>query len=199
MRLTLVLSGAVLAAVFFFTPTAAHAGLIVANGSFETGDFTGWTTGGNFSDTEVVTGGFYVYTGAEDGSDYAVLGPVGSDGTLSQTLTTIPAGNYTFSFWLNAVGDDPSDFSASWDGTPLYSQSDPTTGNVWTQFSFNVTGTGSDTIAFSFRDDPAYIVLDNISVSSSSSATPEPGTLPLVLTGSLAMAAVIRRKLRARR
>src|SRR5580698_3077458 len=124
MRLTLVLSGAVLAAVFFFTPTTAHAGLIVANGSFETGDFTGWTTGGNFSDTEVVTGGFYVYTGAEDGSDYAVLGPVGSDGTLSQTLTTIPAGNYTFSFWLNAVGDDPSDFSASWDGTPLYSQSD---------------------------------------------------------------------------
>ena len=106
---------------------------------------------------------------------------------------------YTFSFWLNAVGDDPSDFSAYWDGAPaLYSQSDPNTGNAWTQFSFNVTGTGSDTIEFDFRDDPAYIALDNVSVDSST-ATPEPGTLPLILTGSLALAGFIRRKSRAGR
>src|SRR5580693_8250589 len=108
MRLSLVLSGAVLAAVFFFTPTAAQAGLIVANGSFETGDFTGWTTGGNFTDVEVVSGTFYAHPGADDGADYAVLGPVGSAATLSPVLTTIPAGSYSFSFWLNAVGDDPS-------------------------------------------------------------------------------------------
>ena len=45
MRLVyLFLSGAALAAVFFFTPTRAQAGL-VTNGSFETGDFTGWTIG----------------------------------------------------------------------------------------------------------------------------------------------------------
>lgn len=198
MRLTLLLSSAALAALFFFTPTRAQAGL-VTNGSFETGDFTGWTTGGNFEDTEVVSGAFYDYAGAEDGAYYVVLGPVGSDGTLTQTLTTTLGADYTFSFWLNEVGDEPSDFSAYWDGgTALLTQSDPTTGNVWTQFSFSVTGTGSDTIEFSFRDDPAYMALDNVSVSSAS-GVPEPGTLPLVLTGSLAMAAVIRRKLRARR
>jgi hypothetical protein len=197
MRLTLLLSGAALAAVFFFTPTKAQAGL-VTNGSFETGDFTGWTTGGNFEDTAVVSGAFYDYSGAEDGTFYAVLGAVGSDGTLSQTLSTTLGVGYTFSFWINAVGDNPSDFSADWNGTPVYSQSDPNTGNVWTQLSFNVTGTGSDTIEFDFRDDPAYMALDNVSVSSAS-GVPEPGTLPLVLTGSLAMAGVIRRKLRASR
>ena len=75
---------------------------LLANGSFETGDFTGWTTGGNFEDTEVVSGAFYQYTGAQDGSFYAVLGPVGSDATLSQTFSDTVGGHYTFSFWMNA-------------------------------------------------------------------------------------------------
>ncbi len=129
-------------------PMAFASPNLVTNGSFETGDFTGWTEGANFEFTQVVSGAFYDYSGAEDGQFYATMGPVGSDGTLSQTFSDTAGGHYTFSFWLNAVGDDPSDFSASWDGTTLYSATDPNTGNVWTQFSFRTTGTGSDTITF---------------------------------------------------
>jgi hypothetical protein len=137
---------------------------LVENGSFETGDFTDWTTGGNFEFSEVVSGAFYAYSGAESGGYYAVLGPVGADGTLSQSFVTTPGVDYTFCFWLAAVGDNPSDFTAYWDNQPVYSKNEPNTGAVWTLYSFHVTGTGSDTITFSFRDDPAYIALDNVSV-----------------------------------
>jgi hypothetical protein len=166
------------------------AGNLVTNYGFETGDFTGWTTGGNFEDSDVVFGPFYVYTGAEEGTYYGVLGPVDSDATLSQTFADTLGTSYTFSFWLNAVGDDPSDFSAYWNGALLATMSDPSTGGVWTQFTFNPTGTGSDTIQFSFRDDPSYIALDNISVDT---ATPEPGSLSLLALGLIAFAFLLRR------
>lgn len=187
-----------LAVAFTLTAPKTFAQNLVQNGSFETGDFTNWTSGGNFEDTEVVTGPFYVYSGAQDGNFYAVMGPVGSDGTLSQTFADQAGATYTFSFWLNAVGDDPSDFSALWDGTPLLSLSDPNTGGTWTMESFTATGTGNDTISFAFRDDPAFIALDNVSVTqngSGTTSTPEPSSFILMGSGILALGGVIRRKL----
>jgi hypothetical protein len=168
---------------------------LINNGSFESGggSFTGWTTGGNFEDTQVSTGPFYDYTGAEDGNFYATLGPVGSDGTLSQTFADHAGAQYTVSFWFASVGDNPSDFSASWDNTPLLSLTNPATGSTWTQYTYQVTGTGSDTLTFAFRDDPGWMALDNVAVTQNA---PEPSSLLLLGTGVLGLAGMVRRKFR---
>ncbi len=194
MRQKALLVVAALVAVLLVGAPTAFAANLVNNGSFETGDFTGWTEGGDFSFVQVVSGPFYVYTAAEDGQFYATMGPVGGDSTLSQSFSDVSGQHYTFSFWMASIGDDPSDFSASWDGTQVFSQTDPNTNGVWTQFSFQETGTGSDTISFAFRDDPAYIALDNVSVTSSQ-VVPEPSSLLLLGSGLLAIGGVIRRKL----
>jgi hypothetical protein len=173
-------------------PCDSQPGNLVANCGFETGDFSGWTTGGNFGATGVASD-FYAYSGANSGTYFAYLGPVGSDGILSQTLTTNPGDSYTVSFYLDAVGDGTSDFSAYWNTDVLMSVGNPNTGDVWTQYLFTVTGTGSDTIQLNFRDDPAYIALDDVVVLDAGTAIPEPGSLGLLISG-LAVVILARRR-----
>ncbi len=197
MRQKALLAVVALVAVLLIGAPTAFATNLLNNGSFETGDFSFWTTGGNFEFTQVVSGAFYAYTGAQDGQFYATMGPTSSDGTLSQTFSDTAGGHYVFSFWMASVGDDPSDFSAYWNGTQVYSATDPNTGGAWTQFQFDEVGTGSDTISFAFRDDPAYIALDNVSVSPLT--TPEPSSLLLLGSGLLTVGGVIRRKFQANR
>jgi hypothetical protein len=190
----------VVSALFVFTSLGATAAFaspnLVNNGSFETGDFTGW----NMTDGSlelVVSGPFAAYSGAEDGSWYSVWGNIGGDGVISQTISDVAGQHYTFSFWFAAVGDDPSDFNAMWDSNTVYSQTDPNTGGAWTLFTFDVVGSGSDTITFRGRDDPSWMALDNVSVTASGGGTtPEPSSLLLLGSGALAMGGVIRRKLR---
>jgi hypothetical protein len=168
---------------------------LLANGSFETGDYTGWETGGNFEFTQVVSGAFYVYTGAQDGNFYSTAGAVGSPGTISQSFNDVAGASYTFSFYMAAVGDDPSHFTAYWNNTPVLDMSDPNNGGVWTLYSFQETGTGHDSITFAQQDDPAYIALDNVSVTQNTGSTPEPSSILLLGSGVLGLGSVIRRKL----
>jgi hypothetical protein len=199
MRQKALVAVAALVAVLLVGAPTAFATNLLTNGSFETGDLTGWIGGGAGGPPFVLSGPFYAYSGAEDGNFYTLWGQVGADGTLSQTFSDTAGQHYTFSFWFASVGDNPSDFSASWDGTSVLSLTNPNTGANWTEFSFSETGTGSDTISFAGHDDPAWMALDNVSVSPSGGTTPEPSSLLLLGSGLLTVGGVIRRKFQANR
>jgi hypothetical protein len=68
----------------------------------------------------------------------------------------------------------------------------------WQEFDVTDTATSTQTeLSFTFRNDPAYWFLDDVSVSSSGGGTtPEPGTFVLFGSGLVGIAALVRRKLR---
>ena len=101
------------AALSAWGASPASAASYLQNGSFETGDFSGWTTGGNFTFSQVVTGSFYVYPGAQAGNHYATFGPVETPGTISQTFIDTPGEHLRISGWLFAAGDNPSRFTGN--------------------------------------------------------------------------------------
>jgi hypothetical protein len=166
------------------------AGSLVVNGGFETGDFTGWTQGGNtgfmgVSDEFAYSGDYGAYFGAE-----------GSDGSLSQTLTTVVGTSYTLSFWLENDGSGTNDFSVSWDGYTLLPNWTDADSFGYTEYTFSgLIGTGSDTLTFTARNDPGFYGLDDVSVSTGS-AIPEPATLGLI-GAALAGLGLLRKRSRA--
>jgi hypothetical protein len=183
--LALLTAGVVLAASASAAPLHPNAVNLIENGSFETGSFASWT--GNPPDS-VVLNQFYDGFSAESGSDYALLGPRGGDGTLAQSFTD-HGGELTISFWLASDGGLPNDFSVSFDGRTLLRLSDIAL-QGWTLYTETVAATGNDTLQFSFRNDPGYLALDNISVSETS--VPEPASVAVLAVG-LALAVAGRR------
>src|ERR1035438_869084 len=74
--------------------------LPLVNNDFETGDFNGWTTSGNFTLSFVSTNSANVHSGRYG----ARMGPSGSLAFLSQTMATTAGTRYLISFWLNCDG-----------------------------------------------------------------------------------------------
>jgi hypothetical protein len=152
----------------------AVAGNLVSNCGFEIG-LSDWTFTGNTSNV-MPTGGPLEGVVANSGAEFLGLGNTGSDGFMSQTLVTVPGQTYEISWYLQ-VGDffgttTPSDFSVSWNGTPVYSVVDPPGTASYVNHSLTAVATSSSTtLKFGFRDDPDYMFLDDVVVN----AVPEPG------------------------
>jgi hypothetical protein len=135
---------------------------VLFNGDFESGDFLGWTTGGNFNSCAVDTNGLYAH-----GSIYgAELGPSGTPGNLSQTVPTTPGASYRLSLWLdNPDGQGPNLFQVSWDGTIVLNlQNLAFIG--WTNIQLLLKASQTNTVLqFSFQDDSTWLGLDDIQLS----------------------------------
>jgi hypothetical protein len=166
-------------------PQGAVAANLLVNGSFETGDFTGWTLGGNTDPSAAGVqcgGGSFV----RDGMCSAYSAAIGTPVTFSQTMSTVAGKAYEIDFWALFDGGNTSSFAATFGGTSLDNLHNPT-GTL--NFTSDVVATGSSTtLTFSIRDDPGFIFLDAVNVS----PIPEPATFGLLGLGMAAVA--IRRR-----
>jgi hypothetical protein len=172
----------------------AVAGNLITNCGFETGDFTGWIHAGNIANTfvEPTFDGFV----ANSGVFFATLGPTGSDGTLSQTLTTTPGTEYAVTWYLGSDGQTPNDFTATWGTTQLFTQTDiPSTNSTYTEFTRSVVASAATTtLTFSFRNDPDFLALDDVSVTAAATTVPEPGLYLLLGAGIVGLVEIKRRR-----
>jgi hypothetical protein len=163
----------------------ASAGNLIVNGGFETGDFTGWTLGGNTAGT-FVGPPFDGVGHAFSGEHAAVLGAIGSVGTLSQTFATVPGTLYELTLWGSNGGAPPNQVTISLDGiTAFAAKDDPVHDYVLHVFDFTATST-TNTLLFEYEHSTSgAFVIDDVSVS----AVPEPSTLTLLALGVGALAA----------
>lgn len=156
----------------------------VLNGGFETGDLSGWSvnaaSGG--SDYLVASSGF-AGVSAHSGDYMLAVGAVGGQNDLFSQVVTTPGDFYNFSFWLsNADGQNASYLTATWNGNELLNITPSQQNFGWTQFSYTECATGpTSTIGFAGRNVPAWIMIDDVKVTSAS-AVPEP---PVTIAGCL--------------
>ncbi|CAN5914139.1 hypothetical protein BH11PSE8_BH11PSE8_15380 [soil metagenome] len=181
-----------LAAVLATSFGAANAALV--NGSFDdqvqsAGSWNvyqtvpGWTTtsGSGIEVRNSVAGNSY------DGSNYVELDAY-SNSSMSQTVTTTAGALYTLSFAYSAregVSYESNPIQALWNGNAVANVSGDgagQSGNMWNVYSYNVIGTGHDTLTFAAlgTSDTLGGSLDAVSLTA---AVPEPSTWALMLGG----------------
>jgi len=182
---------------------SASAGNLVLNGAFTTGDFTDWTN------SEWGVGGFPSDPGTlpTDTTFAADTGCVGAPcndpitgADISQTIGTDTSATYTLSFLYDAgseSGPGTTELDALWDGSIVPGgQIIDATSDTWAEYTFTglAASTASTVLEFTGRQDPAGLYLTDISVTSETSTTPEPGSLPLIVVGLMGIVAGILRR-----
>jgi len=153
---------------------------LLTNGSFETGNFDGWTLSGNTGYTGVIGCSSYC---PEDGNYQGFFGAVGSLGYISQSFSDAVGTTYTVSLWEASDGGTPSEFDVAINGTD-YIDINPVPAAGYVQYTFTFTGSGTDTLSISNQNDPAYQYVDNVYVGvGPQTAVPEPSTWAMMLLG----------------
>jgi hypothetical protein len=158
--------------IFLCSPVLLSASLIT-NGDFESGNFSGWTHSG-FANA-ICSPGFGHSSDCAADLD-------GSDGVVSQVITTVAGDSYTFDFWYLPEAEQ---FSVKWDGQVVFSTGSAS--GIWThKILADLTATtASTTVEFDatvFSTPPMR--LDDVNVVDT---TPEPSTGLLLLAPAAAL------------
>ena len=178
----------------------AAAGNIVTNGGFESG-LTGWTSSEDWG-----SGNFAVHSGSLEAYTQCVGAACISTPTsfLYQDLATTPSQTYDLTFWYRFQGMSmPVNELLTLAGgvvvSDLVNQSN--NGGVYQSVTTTFVAAGTTTrLQFDGRNDPSFLILDDVCVVAagetcpSTSTTPEPAPASLAAVG--VAAAVLARKFR---
>ncbi len=139
-----------------FPDCTLAAGNLVANCRFDTGDFTGWTQGGDPTFQSVQPGC------GHSGNFCAFMGSVNYNGTLTQAISTTGP-SCSLSFWVANSGQ-PSHFGVQWNAHQVmdlyYVPNIP-----YTQFSVSgLPGGGTAYVTFEFYNPPSFIDFTDVVV-----------------------------------
>ena len=151
--------------------------ITVVNGGFETGSFSGWTGTGDqtFNGVQCPGPGPSVF----QGNCSAFFGPVGTTGGISQVLNGFVIGDfYTVSFAFQPDGGVTSSFLAQLGGQTLANLSNPAASGYQLFSVIHQATAATETLSFSFRDDPGFLLLDAVAVQ-----VPEPASMALLGLG----------------
>ena len=156
-------------------------GQSVVNGGFETGDFTGWTQGGNFYPNDVV----FPPNGINDAAHHPHSGNwqgwFGANPTssfLSQSVNLFSGSIYTVDFWLASPASGTAFFQVDFGGVTLtnsLTQGSTLGAFAYQEFTYSVTNlpAGPADLKFTFENTPDWFLLDDVSVTRQS--VPEGG------------------------
>jgi hypothetical protein len=168
---------------------------LIQNCSFE--DTSWWQTGGNWDGYDAISSPGAAHTGG-----YSLkLGsyPTSQVPGVWNYIDDEPGVEYTLTIWLhtsadNSQGGDLQYFAVQFGSefvSQIRNQAASDANNSWEVLTFTVTGSGHDFFAIEGYSYYGYIYVDDVILSenSTSSSTPEPGTLGLLLSGLIGMAA----------